>query len=131
MGRTSSFFHFGIDSSCYVVSSGQFRRSSSLSLFSGNRCVNPFNGFFFSSCIIIFGGFRQILEHEAFAFVVAKNTTFAPDAFRYQNASHTWRPYHAGGVELHKFHVNQVGAKVISHGMSVPSVLPAIGGDCE
>ena len=43
--------------------------------------------------------------------VFFKRAAVAADAFGDQNAAHARRPYHAGGMELDKFHIHQIGAQ--------------------
>ena len=49
--------------------------------------------------------FGNVVEHEAAAFFVAQHAAFAAHAFGHQDAAHAGRPDHAGGMELHEFHV--------------------------
>jgi hypothetical protein len=71
----------------------------------------------------------DIAEHEATPFTVAQDAAFAADAFGDQNAANAGRPDHAGRVELHKFHVHQLGARVVRQRMAIPGVFPTIARD--
>ena len=50
---------------------------------------------------------RDIVEHEAAAFFVAKYAALAAHAFGHQNSANAGRPNHASGMELNKFHILQ------------------------
>jgi hypothetical protein len=57
--------------------------------------------------------FRDVVEHKTTAIFVTQHTAFSPHAFRHQNAAHTGRPHHAGRMELHEFHVHQLGTGMV------------------
>ncbi len=70
-----------------------------------------------------------IFFHEAFAQFVAQNAAFTAHRLRHQKSLHARRPHHPGGMELHKFHVEQIGAGFIGQRNSVPGAFPGIRGD--
>ena len=59
-------------------------------------------------------------------FFVAQDAAFTAHRFRHQNALHTRRPDHPGGMELDKLHVEQLRARVISQRHAVAGVLPRV-----
>src|SRR6266513_4096660 len=73
--------------------------------------------------------FWNRIEHKTATLFIRQDPAFAAHAFGYQNSHHTWRPDHAGGMKLHKLHVNQFCARVISERMAVASVFPTVAGD--
>src|SRR6266550_8956492 len=73
--------------------------------------------------------FRNRIEHKTATLFIRQDPAFAAHAFGYQNSHHTWRPDHARGMKLHKLHVDQFCARVISERMAVASVFPTVAGD--
>src|SRR5205814_2201458 len=53
----------------------------------------------------------------------------AADALGHEDAPHARRPDHAGRVELHELHVDQLGPGVVGQGVAVAGVLPAVARD--
>src|SRR5262249_59386776 len=72
---------------------------------------------------------RDCIEHETATLFIRQDPAFAAHPFGHQDSHHTRRPDHASGMKLHKLHVDQVGACVISERVSVASVFPTIAGD--
>ena len=72
---------------------------------------------------------RDVVEHEAAALVVAQHAAFAAHPFGDQQALHARRPDHAGRVELHELHVDQLGAGLIGERVPVAGAFPAVAGD--
>src|SRR5713101_367203 len=70
-----------------------------------------------------------VFFHEALAKFVTKDAAFAADGFGDENALHAGRPDHSGGMELHEFHVHQLGAGFVGEGHAIAGVLPGIGSD--
>ena len=60
-----------------------------------------------------------------------QDAAFAAHAFGDEDAAHARRPDHAGRVELHELHVDQVGAGVVGERVAVAGVLPAVARDLE
>src|SRR5262249_26294710 len=71
----------------------------------------------------------DVLVHELFPLVVEEDAALAARPFGDEDAAHGERPYHAGWMELDELHVLQFGPRVISEGVAVAGVFPAIGGD--
>ena len=57
---------------------------------------------------------RDVVKHEAAAFVVRQDAAFAAHAFGHENAAHARRPDHAGWMELDELHVDQLRAGVVA-----------------
>ena len=53
---------------------------------------------------------RDVVEHEALAFLVAQHAAFAAHALGDEDAAHARRPDHAGRMELHELHVHAASA---------------------
>ena len=70
----------------------------------------------------------DVVEHEALALGVAQHAAVAAHTFGDEDAAHAERPHHAGRVELHRLHVDDVGPGPDGHGMAVAHRLPAVGG---
>ena len=84
--------------------------------------------------IFVVGGLRavvlrNVVEHEAAAVFVLQDAAFAAHSFGDENAPNAGRPDHARRMELHKLHVHQRGARVISQRVPVARIFPAIAGD--
>src|SRR5205823_354113 len=73
----------------------------------------------------------DVVVHELLALVVEQDAAFAAHAFGDENALDAQGPNHAGRVKLDEFHVLQFGAGIVSEGMAVASVFPAVAGDLE
>ena len=71
----------------------------------------------------------DVVEHEAAPLAVAKDAPLATHAFGHEDALHARRPDHAGRMELHELHVDELGAGAIGQGVAVPGALPAVAGD--
>ena len=69
---------------------------------------------------------RNVIEHEPLALAVGEDATLTTHAFRHQNAPHARRPYHAGGMKLDEFHIEQVRPRVVRQRMPVAGVFPAV-----
>ena len=95
----------------------------------GNRRRDPAVRFLLSFRELTLKHVRNVTEHEPLALAVHQHATFAADAFGDQRAAHAGRPDHAGGMELHEFHVDQVGTGPHRHGMAVGRVLPRVRRD--
>ena len=72
---------------------------------------------------------RVVALHETLAGFVAKNASFTAHRFGDENSLHAGRPNHSRGMELHKLHVHQLGARFISHRHAVAGVFPGIRSD--
>src|SRR5262245_2547023 len=70
--------------------------------------------------------FRIVAFHESFAILVAQDTAFASDRFRYKYALHARWPNHSGRMKLNKLHIDQLSTCVISECHSVARVLPRV-----
>ena len=73
--------------------------------------------------------FRNVIEHESAALFVAQHAAFTADALRHQDAAYAGRPHHAGGMELHKFHVDEGGAGFVGQRVAVTGIFPTVAGD--
>src|SRR5262249_9122283 len=73
----------------------------------------------------------NITEHEALTFPITQHASIAADAFGHQNSLNAWRPDHAGRMELHELHIDQIGARIIRERLPIAGVLPAIARDLE
>ncbi len=71
----------------------------------------------------------DVVEHEPPALVVAQDPALASNPLGHQDSAHARRPDHARRMELEVLHVDEVGARVVREGLSVPGVLPAVAGD--
>src|SRR5262249_34217256 len=71
----------------------------------------------------------NIVEHESAAQAVPKNASLAANAFGDENASNARWPHHAGRMELHEFHVHQLGAGVVRQRVAIARALPAVARD--
>ena len=58
-----------------------------------------------------------------------EDAAFAAHAFGDQDAAHARRPDHAGRMELHELHVDEIGAGVVGQRVAVARVLPAVARD--
>src|SRR5215469_12372329 len=74
---------------------------------------------------------RDVVEHEAASLAVAQNAAFAAHALRNEDAAHTDRPDHAGGMKLNELHVLQFCACAIRQGEPVARIFPTVAGDLE
>ena len=83
------------------------------------------------SAVELFVEIGNLVEHEPAAFAVAQNPAFAAHALRHQDAAHTDRPDHAGGMKLDELHLLQFGAGLVRQRQPIARVLPAIAGDLE
>ena len=70
----------------------------------------------------------DVVEHEAAALAVAEDPAFTA-ALGDENALDARRPDHAGRVELHELHVDEIGAGVIRERVAVAGAFPAVAGD--
>ena len=70
----------------------------------------------------------HVVEHEAGALGVAQHAAVAAHALGHEDAAHRQRPHHAGRVELHGLHVDDVGPGPDRHGVAVADGLPRVGG---
>src|SRR6185437_4798638 len=71
----------------------------------------------------------HIIEHEALALAVLEDAALAAHAFGDEDAFHTGRPDHAGGMELDELHVEHGGAGIVGERLAVAGVLPTVAGD--
>src|SRR5688500_15087889 len=113
--------HLTLDAARHVVTREQLRRPARRLV--AKDVAPPF--------LLVVGGLvpvvlRNVVEHEALALRVAKNTALAAYALGDENAPHTRRPDHAGRMELHELHVHQLGAGAVGEGVSVARILPAV-----
>src|SRR5690349_16687045 len=69
--------------------------------------------------------FRNRVEHEAATILISKDSTFAANALRYENATDARRPDHSGGMKLDEFHVDQLRSCAITERVAIPGVFPA------
>src|SRR5205085_2274439 len=70
-----------------------------------------------------------VIEHEATALIIEENAAFAAHALSDQYAANARRPDHACRMELHKLHIHESRARVISQRVAVAGVFPAIAVD--
>ena len=68
----------------------------------------------------------HVVEHEALALGVAQHAAVAAHALGDEDAAHRERPDHAGRVELHALHVDDVGPGPDGHGVAVAHGLPRV-----
>ncbi len=121
---STSFPYFTSNAAGHVVAGQQFGRAPGILITLG---VTP--TFFLGIGRLVYIKRRNVLEHEALVVSVAQHPSFAPYAFRDQNAAHAGRPDHSGGMELHKFHVHQRRAGMVCESVAISGVLPAVAGD--
>ncbi len=69
---------------------------------------------------------RKVLPHEALALAVPEDPALAAHALGHQQPHDARRPNHAGRVELHELHVDQLRAGVVGERLSVAGVLPGV-----
>ena len=69
---------------------------------------------------------RDVVEHEPAAFAVLQHAALAAHTLGDQQPFHAQRPDHAGRMELHEFHVNQIGPGAVRQRVAVPGALPAV-----
>ncbi len=72
---------------------------------------------------------RVVALHEPLAILVAKNAALATHGFGHQNALHSRRPHHPGGMKLHELHVHQIGTRIIGERHTVAGVFPGVRSD--
>ena len=113
-----------LDAARHVVAREQFGRA--LGVFIALRVTPAFLGIGRGLRFVIVG---NVVEHEPLAFLVPQYPAFAAHGFGHEQAHHARRPDHAGGMELHKFHVHQFRAGVIRERLAVAGVFPGIAGD--
>src|SRR5687768_1836638 len=100
MGTASTFAHFAHDAASDVIAGEELGRTARALVALG---VAP-------SFFLIVGGrapvvLRNVVEHEAVAFLVHEDSAFAAHAFSDENSTHARRPHHPGWMELHELHV--------------------------
>ena len=122
----ASGFHFAIDAAGNVVARQQFGRTPRVLV-----ALRVAPAFFFVVGRLRFVQLGNIVEHEAAAFAVAQNASFAAHAFGHQDAANADRPHHAGRVELHELHVEKFGSGAIGERVAVARVFPTVAGDLE
>ena len=71
---------------------------------------------------------RDVVEHEPLALRVAQDAAVAAHALGDQDAADRQRPDHAGRVELHGLHVDEIGTGPERHRVAVAGGLPRVGG---
>ena len=72
---------------------------------------------------------RIVPLHEALAARVPEQAPLAAHRLGDQEALHAGRPDHPGRMELHEFHVDQLGARFERQGVAVRGVFPGIRRD--
>src|SRR5207249_8497089 len=91
--------------------------------------LHPRVGFRFRLGEITLEHLGHVAEHEPLALGVLEDAAFAAYTFGHENAAHAGWPDHAGGMELHELHVDQLGAGCVGERVAVPRVLPRIARD--
>jgi len=104
----AAFFDFAHDAPRHMVAGKQLRRAPRILV--ALAITPPFLGIRGGLGFVIV---RDVTEHEAFPVLVQQDAAFAAHPFGDENAHHARRPDHAGRVELHELHVNQLGPCVI------------------
>ena len=124
--RSAARLDLAIDASCNVIAGQQFRRTTGILI----TChISP--AFFFVVGRLILVVRRNVVEHEPFAFAIAEDPAFAANSLGHQDAPHARRPDHSGRVELNKFHIDQLGPRVICKGVAIAGSFPRIARNFE
>ena len=71
---------------------------------------------------------RVVIEHEARALGVEEQSALTAHRLGDQDAARAGWPDHAGGMELHELHVEQIGSRLVRHRRAVTRALPGVGG---
>src|SRR5208283_6218482 len=109
--RAPARFYLAIDAPRHVIPGEQFRRTARV--FVALR-IPP--AFFLGVRSLLLVEIGDVVEHEAAAFTVAQNAAFAAHALGDQDAAHTNRPHHAGGMKLNELHVLKFGSSAVREG---------------
>src|SRR5262249_39984764 len=121
---STTFSDFADNAAGNVVSGQELRRPPSVLV-----ALRVFPALFFgvgSLAAIILG---NIVKHEPAALFICQDAALAADALGYEYSADSRRPYHSGWMELDELHIHQCSARMISQGMAVPSIFPAIAVD--
>src|SRR5438876_4066740 len=73
--------------------------------------------------------FRNRIEHKTATLLICQDPAFAAHAFGHQNSHHARRPNHAGGMKLHKLHVDQFRARFVGKRVTIASIFPTVARD--
>jgi hypothetical protein len=73
--------------------------------------------------------FGIVFLHETLAVLVAQDAAFSAHGLGDQNSLHSGRPNHSGRMELHEFHVQQLGACVVGESHAITGALPRVRRD--
>ena len=126
MRRASACLDFAIDAPRHMISGEQFGRTPRILI---ALRIPP--ALFFRVRSLLFVEVRNVVEHEPAAFAVAQHAAFAAHALGYQDAAHTDRPDHAGGVKLNELHVLEFGSGAIRQCKAVARIFPTVAGHLE
>src|SRR5260370_18308443 len=119
MGRAPARFYFAIDAPCHMISGEQFGRTPRILI---ALCVPP--ALFFRVRSLLFVEVWNVVEHEPPAFAIAQDSAFTAHALGDEDAPHTDRPDHAGGIKLTQFHVLTFAPGTRPHAEAAPFIFP-------
>jgi len=122
--RTAARLDLAHDAARHVVAREQFGRPASSLVALG---VPP--AFFRVSSRLGFVVVGNVAKHEAIAFAVLQHAAFTTHALGDEDALHAGWPHHAGGMELHKLHVDEFRARAVRQPVAVARAFPAVARD--
>ena len=81
--------------------------------------------------VLVTTGLGQVVPHEALAFCVAQDAALTADGLGHEQALDARGVDHAGGVELHELHVDELRAGAVGEALAIARRLPRVGGHRE
>ena len=130
-GRAAAFLDLGVDGARDVVARRQLRRPAMVGLAALRQGVHPGPRLLVRGGVLVAAVLRQVAPHEALAVGVAQDAALAAHGLGDEQAAHAGRMDHAGRVELHELHVDELGAGPPGQRVAVAGGLPGVGGDGE
>ena len=127
--RAARLLHLGVDRAGHVVSRGQLGRAPCLGRPPRHGVLHPLARLGVVLGVLVAARIRKVLPHEALALAVPEDPALAAHALGHQQPHDARRPHHAGRVELHELHVDQLRPGVVAEGVAVAGPLPAVAGD--
>ena len=129
MRRAAPLAHFGVDRPRDVVAGGELGRPARVGGAAGARRLDPAARLLLVLRVFVAALLGQVAPHEALALAVAQDAALAADRLGHQEPADAGRPDHAGRVELHELHVDQLRVGQVGQGVPVAGVLPRVRGD--